>query len=67
MLRSKANKLEKKIANKEMDKGKLVQFLQTSYDEDKAKAFHELEQEIDALTAQWMEAVEELESFLKEQ
>jgi ATP-binding cassette subfamily F protein 3 len=67
MLRSKANKLEKQVAAKETEKGALVQFLQSSYDEDKAKAFHDLEQQIEALTAQWMEAVEELEAFQAEE
>ena len=63
-LRNHAKRLEDAIKAKEKEKNKLVELLQNSYDEDKAKVFHQLEIEIDALTVEWMEAQEVLDAFL---
>lgn len=65
-LRKQVEKLEKAIENKEAEKSKLVDELQSAYDDEKAKAFHEVEQALEQLTEEWMEAGEALESFLSE-
>ena len=57
--------LEQEIAKMEQKKKSLVAELQTSYDEAKAKAFHDVEVKVESLTEQWMAAGEELEAFLK--
>lgn len=64
-LRKVVEGLEQEIAKMEQKKKSLVAELQNSYDEVKAKAFHDVEVKVESLTEQWMEAGEELEAFLK--
>ena len=64
-LRKRVENLEQEIAKAENKKKALVGDLQSSYDEAKAKAFHDAEVKVEELTEQWMEAGEALEAFLK--
>ncbi|MEZ5002102.1 MAG: ABC-F family ATP-binding cassette domain-containing protein [Chitinophagales bacterium] len=64
-LRKVVEGLEQEIAKMEQKKKSLVAELQNSYDEVKAKAFHDVEVKVESLTEQWMAAGEELEAFLK--
>ena len=66
-LRKEVQKLEEAVGKAEESKQKLVDELQSSYDEDKAKAFHEYEVKVDELTEKWMEAQEALDNFLSKQ
>jgi len=63
-LKNKAERLEKQVQEKEKEKEPLVQELQTSYNEDTARKFHEVEVAIEKLTEDWMAAQEEYENFL---
>lgn len=65
-LQNAVKRLEKKIDEKEAAKQPLVEALQSNYDEAKATEFHHIEQAIEKLTAEWMEAQEKLEEFLNE-
>jgi len=65
-LKNKAERLEKQVQEKEKEKQPLVDELQTSYNTDTAKKYHELEVAIEKLTEEWMAAQEEYERFLSE-
>jgi len=54
------------VQEKEKEKQPLVDELQTSYNTDTAKKYHELEVAIEKLTEEWMTAQEEYERFLSE-
>ncbi|MCP4124949.1 MAG: ABC-F family ATP-binding cassette domain-containing protein [Bacteroidetes bacterium] len=65
-LKNKAQRLENQVQEKEKEKQPLVDELQTSYNADTAKKYHELEVAIEKLTEEWMAAQEEYELFLSE-
>lgn len=53
-LKSKIQKLEKEISDSETELKALEKKLQSSYDDETAKMYHQIEQKIEQLTEEWM-------------